>query len=73
VAVRTRGHLYVEYESGERELYDLRRDPHQLRNLYRRAPRGLVRDLKGRLEALAGCSGEGCRAAEDGPGRDGGR
>lgn len=72
VAVRTRRHLYVEYGSGERELYDLREDPYQLTNLYRRAPEGLVRALRGRLEALEGCAGEGCRVAE-GPGRAGGR
>ncbi|WP_219975567.1 sulfatase family protein [Rubrobacter xylanophilus] len=72
VAVRTRRHLYVEYESGERELYDLRRDPYQLRNLYRRASGELVRDLRERLKALEGCRAEGCRVAE-GPGRVGGR
>ncbi|MEX0753740.1 MAG: sulfatase [Actinomycetota bacterium] len=32
-AIRSPDHLYVEYETGERELYDLERDPFQLRNL----------------------------------------
>ncbi len=31
--LRTRRWTYVEYQNGERELYDLRRDPHQLDNL----------------------------------------
>lgn len=31
--VRTKTHLYVEYSTGERELYDYRSDPHELRNL----------------------------------------
>lgn len=31
--VRTKTHLYVEYSTGERELYDYRTDPHELRNL----------------------------------------
>jgi N-acetylglucosamine-6-sulfatase len=31
-AVRTRQELYVAYETGEEELYDLRSDPYQLRN-----------------------------------------
>lgn len=31
--VRTRTHLYVEYSTGERELYDYRSDPNELRNL----------------------------------------
>jgi arylsulfatase A-like enzyme len=31
--VRTERHLYVEYRNGWRELYDLRDDPYQLRNV----------------------------------------
>ena len=32
-ALRTPRHLFVSYETGERELYDLRDDPFQMRNL----------------------------------------
>ena len=32
VALRTTRYLYVEYRNGERELYDIRADPFQLRN-----------------------------------------
>ena len=32
-ALRTPRHLFVSYETGERELYDLQDDPFQLRNL----------------------------------------
>jgi N-acetylglucosamine-6-sulfatase len=32
-AIRTPRSLYVEYENGEREYYDLRRDPFELRNI----------------------------------------
>ena len=35
--VRTQGHMYVEYETGERELYDLNADPYQLQSI---APNG---------------------------------
>ena len=35
-AVRTEHNLYVQYDTGERELYNLRRDPHQLVNVARR-------------------------------------
>jgi N-acetylglucosamine-6-sulfatase len=64
-AIRTRNHLYVEYETGERELYDLRQDPYELRNLHERASPELKRRLEGQLDALRQCSAEGCRAAED--------
>ena len=33
IAVRTRRYLYVEYRRGWRELYDLRPDPWELRNV----------------------------------------
>ena len=38
-AVRTPNRLFVHYASGEEELYDLDRDPWQLRNLARVPPR----------------------------------
>ena len=64
-AVRTGDMLYVEYGDGGRELYDLRRDPHQLTNRYETAAPELLRRLRGRLESLRDCSGSGCRAAEE--------
>ena len=65
-AVRTETHKYVEYENGEEELYDLTSDPYELENAHETADASLVEDLKARLEALRGCSGEECREAEDG-------
>ena len=32
-AMRTQSFLYVEYSDGEREFYDLRRDPFELHNI----------------------------------------
>jgi arylsulfatase A-like enzyme len=65
-AVRTGDHLYVEYETGERELYDLRTDPYQLENLLSAgADPALAGHLEARLSALRGCSGDDCRAAEN--------
>ena len=56
VAVRTERHLYVEYRNGWRELYDLRVDPHQLRNLFgdrdRSPPDALVERLRASLRVL---------------------
>jgi arylsulfatase A-like enzyme len=66
-AVRTGDHLYVEYGTGERELYDLRKDPYQLDNLYESADPDLLKRLKERIAVLRGCSGTECHEAEDGP------
>jgi N-acetylglucosamine-6-sulfatase len=67
VAVRTEDRLYVEYESGESELYDLERDPHELNNVYEDTEFKQLWRLEGWLDALRECAGEECRAAEDGP------
>jgi arylsulfatase A-like enzyme len=65
-AVRTGTHKYVEYENGEKELYDLANDPYELENVYESADASLVEDLKARLQALRDCSADGCREAEGG-------
>ena len=62
-AVRTAKYLYVAYRNGNRELYDMRRDPFQLNSLhastrYRETREGLLRELR----RLAGCRGRTCRA-----------
>ncbi len=63
--VRTRDMLYVEYTTGERELYDLRADPYQLTSLHDDPAYADERAaLSERLEALKGCAAEGCRTAE---------
>ena len=56
----------VEYEGGERELYDLSEDPYELDNVYERAGLDLIRRAEEWLEALRGCAGATCRTAEDG-------
>jgi arylsulfatase A-like enzyme len=65
-AVRTQGYLYVEYDAGERELYDLRKDPYELNNHYDSAGQDLISELDARLDALGDCAGKGCRIAENG-------
>jgi arylsulfatase A-like enzyme len=65
-AVRTEDGLYVEYETGESELYDLEKDPYQLDNEYEDTELKHLWRLEGWLEALRDCVGEECRAAEDG-------
>jgi N-acetylglucosamine-6-sulfatase len=70
-AIRTARYNYVEYGTGERELYDLEADPTELTNIYATASPALVSSLSSRLAALKGCAGSGtsatsCRTAEDG-------
>ncbi|MGH3146919.1 MAG: sulfatase family protein [Rubrobacter sp.] len=64
--VRTGRYSYVEYEAGERELYDLKADPYQLRSLHGSPQHQKVMDdLHARLLALKNCSGQdSCEAAE---------
>jgi N-acetylglucosamine-6-sulfatase len=62
VGIRSSRFKYVEYRGKARELYDLARDPHELRNRagdrrYRRAQDR----LRSWLRRLENCSGEGCR------------
>ena len=62
-AVRLPGWLYVRYHGGARELYDLRRDPHQLESVhadprYRRTRRVLGRELR----RLVRCARRGAAA-----------
>ena len=64
-AVRTQRYLYVEYEGGERELYDLKTDPYELNSLHDSADPALISELDSRLDALRDCSGDECRAAEN--------
>jgi N-acetylglucosamine-6-sulfatase len=59
------GRKYVEYSGGFRELYNLKTDPYELLNSYDATSPPV--DLATRLEALKGCAGATCRAAEDGP------
>jgi N-acetylglucosamine-6-sulfatase len=66
-AVRTDTHKYVEYNNGEKELYDLEADPYELDNLYESADPSLLEGLKARLDALRSCSEDTCREAEDAP------
>jgi arylsulfatase A-like enzyme len=61
--VRTSRYTYVEYrETGEVELYDRRRDPHQLRNVAGSdAYTAVQAELRDRLLALQDCAGASCR------------
>jgi len=62
-AVRSERYVYAEYQTGERELYDLRRDPFQRRSRHSDpAYASIRRQLASRLQRLRGCRGRACLA-----------
>jgi N-acetylglucosamine-6-sulfatase len=61
-AIRTRRYLYVQYDSGEQELYDLPRDPYELQSRHADPAYAHLRaGLAARLTALRYCAGAACR------------
>jgi arylsulfatase A-like enzyme len=56
------GRKYIEYGDGFKEYYDLKADPYELKNSYN--ANSAPADLASRLQALKGCAGDACRAAE---------
>jgi hypothetical protein len=62
-AVRTDSYLYAEHASGDKELYDLRRDPFELENrVGDRTYDSVEARLADRLDQLQACSGSDCWA-----------
>jgi arylsulfatase A-like enzyme/predicted TIM-barrel fold metal-dependent hydrolase len=66
-AIRTKEYLYVEYNTGERELYDFNKDPYELQSLHATADPALIKQLTSRLEELRRCAAASCRATESAP------
>jgi arylsulfatase A-like enzyme len=63
-AIRTADFMYMEWSTGHRELYALRRDPYQLQNIAGSAPPVLLARLQAQLNALRSCAGDDCRQAD---------
>ena len=62
VAIRTPKFLYAEYVNGEKELYDLARDPDELTNVAGLAGYGSIQgELAARLAKLKDCAGAACK------------
>jgi hypothetical protein len=60
-AVRTTRWLYVDYQGGQRELYDLRHDPYQLNSVASDPDlRIRIRTLRRILGDLSRCRGAEC-------------
>lgn len=64
--VFTGRYMYMSYDNGEEELYDLKLDPYQLSNRALTQSYSTTRQALRQLTGdLASCAGAGCRAAED--------
>jgi len=68
-ALRSKRYLYTEYRyangTKELELYDLKRDPFELRNVAGTEQLALLRALSRKLDVLQRCRAAGCRKAEN--------
>jgi N-acetylglucosamine-6-sulfatase len=64
MGLRLPGFTYVEYTTGEKELYDLNADPEELRNLASSASPAFLAELSQRLDDLSDCAGDSCRGIE---------
>ena len=52
-AIRTARNLYVEYQNGNKELYNLVKDPYELTNVATKAANAaLITSLKAKLKVL---------------------
>ncbi len=63
--VRTQTLSYVEYRTGEIELYDLTIDPYELENLASKADPALLKQLADLVQKLATCKAAECQKIED--------
>ena len=63
--IRTLHYKYAEYANGDRELYDLRKDPDELQSQHANpAYDALKASLAARLHNLVSCTGAACRARQ---------
>ena len=63
--LRTPRWSYVEWDEGQKELYDMHTDPYQLRSVHAEPDKAdLMARLSARLDTLKVCSGASCRTAD---------
>ena len=63
--LRTPEWAYIEWDHGEKELYDMYTDRYQLQSLHAEADKAaLIARLSARVDTLKGCSGDSCRTAD---------
>lgn len=63
--VRSERYTFVEYATGDLELYDQDQDPHELRNAICRVGADFRADFRRLSAGLANCRGAACRELED--------
>lgn len=64
----TDNHLYVEYENGDKEYYELSHDPYEINSEHEKPKnREEIANLKAKLDALKSCAEDTCRIAENAP------
>jgi len=62
-AIRSRNFLYAEHQNGDRELYDLQKDPYELQSEHANPAYDQIKAaLASRLHNLVTCAGATCRA-----------
>jgi N-acetylglucosamine-6-sulfatase len=62
--IRSANYKYVEWYTGERELYDLRTDPFEASSMWGTASIPLQRRMTNTLSAMRTCAGQSCRDIE---------
>ena len=62
--VRSENDVYIESASGEKEYYDLRKDPYQMENTASTMAPAAAAKFAARVKALKTCAAASCRAAE---------
>ena len=67
LGVRNPDFKYVEYQSGEREVYDLQHDPDELNNLASHLDPAWLEQMSSIARALGACAGDTCRRLEAQP------
>jgi N-acetylglucosamine-6-sulfatase len=65
--IRTQDYLYVEYDIGDKELYDLRVDPYEMNNLVASADPIFLQQMSNWLAQVKICAGNNCNQAEQLP------
>lgn len=65
--IRTDNFIFVKYENGELEYYDLLTDPYQLENIANQLDTETLEQLQKWLDQLKQCSGQNCRIIEQFP------